>query len=669
MRHWILLLVTIAVAAAEEDLVAKAAGGRVVHVSWGSARDLDALIDGDPKTACHLPGEKKLPCEVTLAFPHDRVGEVARVVITLPDGKQDGRPRDVEILASIDSATAGFASVGEYALEDRAGPQTLDVPDLPVKFLRVRVLTSHGGSKTALSGIEVFGAFPPVETYVVSEMDAKRYEAYRRARAAAPALAVKRTPLEERLFADAKDGKLDELTLDEAAFIACGVSDESGLAKYRARVDALAERARAAIGGDARAKGKALLVWLHENGLKRYRSRATDLTRVVDTGEFNCVSSATLYNAVGRRLGLDLRAIEVPDHVFSILYDGAEGLDVETTSPRGFDPVRDPALLDELEKRMGVVYIPDKHSKQRREVRDVGTVAIVYYNRGVELSGEQDFPEAFSCYAKALDLDPGFSSALHNLVEGHVRWAYELGRKKEYEKAIGVIDQGLAIDPACEGLRQNLIASYTRWGLDAVEAKRYREAVAIFEEAIARDPRNVYYTKNLRYAYGQWAIHRSAHEGPEKGLETVQAALAKYPGDRDLKKAEVALYDAWAKKLAAERKWKEALGVYDRALAAAPGDRLLSHNRVVIRLDWSKELHEAGKREEAIAALKEGLAEDPDERAFRQSIVFYYNAWAKEAMDRKDWKAAIAIYDLGLADLPGESTLTQNRKYCEQQLR
>ncbi|MEK7865821.1 MAG: hypothetical protein AAB434_04005 [Planctomycetota bacterium] len=670
MRRAALFLALCAAVLAEEDLVAKAAGGRVVHASWGSPKDLDALIDGDAATACSLPGEKRLPCEVTLAFPHDRVGDVARVVLSAPDGKKDSRARDVEVLASIDSATAGFASVGEFALEDRGGAQTLDVPDLPVKFLRIRVLTSHGGSKTLLSGIEVIGAFPPEETYVVSEMDAKRYEAYRKARAAAPSLDVKRTPLEERLFADAKDGKLDDLTLDEAAFVACGVADEAGLAKYRAQVDGLAEKARGAIGGgDARTRGKALLEWLHKNGLKRYRSHATDLTQVVDKGEFNCISSATLYNAVGQRLGLDLRVIEVPDHAFSILYDGEDGLDVETTTPRGFDPVRDKTLVAELEKQMGVVYIPDKHSKQRREVRDVGAVAIVYYNRGVGLSEDKAFTEAFACYAKALDLDPGFSGALHNLVQGHVRWAYELGREKEYEKAIGVLDQGLSIDPACEGLRQNLIASFTRWGLEAVEGKRFEEAVSIFEKAIARDPACFYYTRNLRYAFGQWALDRSEKEGPEKGLETIQTALARYPGDKDLLKARVALYDAWAKRLAKEKKWEEALDVYGRALAASPGDKLLAHNRVVVRLDWSKELNDSGKREEAIQVMKEGLAEDPKERAFKQNITFYYNEWAKEAMDRKDWKGAIAIYDKGLADLPGDSTLKQNRKYCEQQLK
>ncbi len=670
MKPSILLLALCAAALAEEDLVAKAAGGRVVHASWGAPKDLDALIDGDPATACALPGEKRLPCEVTLAFPHDRVGDVARVVLTAPDGKKDGRARDVEVLASIESATAGFASVGEYALEDRGGAQALDVPDLPVKFLRIRILTSHGGSKTLLSAIEVLGTFPPEETYVVSEMDAKRYESYRKARAAAPSLAVTRTPLEERLVADAKDGKLDDLTLDEAAFVACGVADEAALARYRAQVDALAEKARAAIGGgDARARGRALLEWLHKNGLKRYRSGATDLTQVVDKGEFNCISSATLYNAVGKRLGLDLRVIEVPDHAFSILYDGGEGFDVETTTPRGFDPLRDRALAEELKKQMGVVYIADRHSKQRREVRDVGAVAIVYYNRGVGLSDDKAFAEAFACYAKALDLDPGFSGALYNLVQGHIRWAYELAGKKEYEKAIGVIDQGLSIDPACEGLRQNLIASYTKWGLEAVEGKRYEEALSIFEKAIARDPTCFYYTRNLRYVYGQWALDRSAKEGPEKGLETVQAALVKYPGDKDLLKAQVALYDDWAKRLAKEKKWREAIDAYGRGLAASPEDKLLSHNRVVIWLDWSKELSDAGKREEAISVLKEGLAVAPKERTFKQNIAFYYNEWAKEAMDRKDWKGAIVIYDKGLADLPGDSTLKQNRKYCEQQLR
>ena len=85
-----------------------------------------------------------------------------------------------------------------------------------------------------------------------------------------------------------------------------------------------------------------MLPWLHETVLTAgYREKQTDLSVLLDEGLFNCVSSAVVYNALALRLGLDARAIEVPDHAFSIVYDGANHMDVETTTPQGFDPRRE----------------------------------------------------------------------------------------------------------------------------------------------------------------------------------------------------------------------------------------------------------------------------------------------------------------------------------------
>ncbi len=666
MRAVIAMLVVGAIAFAEDDLAAKAAGGRVVHASWGDARDLDRLIDGEAKDACSLPGAKNLPAEVTLAFPHDRVGDVTRVVLRLPEKDDDARPQDVEVLASIASGVAGFYSLGTFTLEDRAGEQTLDVPDLPVKFLRIRVLSNRGASKTLLSEIEVLGSFPPEETYFVSEIDAKRFGAYQQARTRGAAPQAKRSALEERLFADAKDGKLDDLSLGEAAFVASGVPDEAALATYRGRLDALVTQAPVG-GGTVHDRGKALLEWLHGGTLKRYRAEATDLTGVLDKGEFNCVSSATLYDAIAKRLGLDARTIEVPDHAFSIVYDGAQAYDVETTSKWGFDPARDKARLAEFEKQTGMVYIEDRHSKQRREVGDVGTVAIVYYNRGVGLSRQKKFAEAFACYVKALDLDPGFSSALYNLVQGHVEWGYELSRAKEFAKAIEVIDEGLLIDPVSQPLRQNLVAAITTWGLGEVEAKRYEQALSVFEKGLARGPGNFYYARNLRYVYAQWAQDRVASEGPAKGLETIERALVKFPGDVDLRNCQVTLYDEWAKRLVDAKEWREAIARYDIGLHAVPQDKLLSHNRVVTWLEWAEALTAEGKLDEAVSVLEEGEKANPGERAFHQNRNALY-ATAGDALGKAGkFDEAAAMYEKGMAADPKDRRLKQNRDYWLQQ--
>ena len=82
---------------------------------------------------------------------------------------------------------------------------------------------------------------------------------------------------------------------------------------------------------------------------------------LLDGKTFNCVSSAVIYNIIALRLGLDVRAIEVPDHAFSIVYDGTAHMDVETTTPLGFNPARD--QIEAFERMTGFRYIPQIASR------------------------------------------------------------------------------------------------------------------------------------------------------------------------------------------------------------------------------------------------------------------------------------------------------------------
>jgi len=66
----------------------------------------------------------------------------------------------------------------------------------------------------------------------------------------------------------------------------------------------------------------------------------------------------------------------VPDHAFSILYDGTNHVDVETTTPQGFDPARDRAALNAFSRTTGYTYIADKNRSKRREINDTGMVAL-----------------------------------------------------------------------------------------------------------------------------------------------------------------------------------------------------------------------------------------------------------------------------------------------------
>src|SRR5262245_24745392 len=131
------------------------------------------------------------------------------------------------------------------------------------------------------------------------------------------------------LFADARDGKLDDVSFAEAALLASGVTDAAKRRKYLERIDTLeveARRATATVKTPSE-KGQLLLKWMHGGPLKPkgYKILDSDLGTVLDRGTFNCLSSVVLYHVIGgRRLGLPLGAVENPGtrgHVWAVIHD------------------------------------------------------------------------------------------------------------------------------------------------------------------------------------------------------------------------------------------------------------------------------------------------------------------------------------------------------------
>jgi hypothetical protein len=66
------------------------------------------------------------------------------------------------------------------------------------------------------------------------------------------------------------------------------------------------------------------------------------VTALLDHGHYNCLSSAMTYVVLARAFGLQVRGALVPSHVFvELTTAGGKRIDVETTSPTGFDWVHD----------------------------------------------------------------------------------------------------------------------------------------------------------------------------------------------------------------------------------------------------------------------------------------------------------------------------------------
>ncbi|MBI5367674.1 MAG: hypothetical protein HZA54_11605 [Planctomycetes bacterium] len=681
-------------ARAPENLVLRARGGRVVSVSSenGNAWPADRLLDGAVTDQGYSTADRsRLPQDIVLAFPRDQIAVVERIVLNPASRSwEDCRAKDVEVLASLASPIDDFVSLGRFVLANEPRPQSFDLPRAQVKFLKVRLLSNHGGKSTTLNEIEVWGVLPETPEFFVSRQDPAKLDKFKKLRADSVAK-VLRTPLEDRLAADAADGKLDQLSLAEAAFIAAGVPDDAALAKYLAAYRALVARARAALplaGKKDAEKGRLIFAWLHKEFFTRYRAHWTELTGVFDTREFNCVSSATLYDAVGQEFKLDLRAIEVPDHAFSLLYADGEVIDVETTTPAGFNPLRDKNAIKQFEKETGYVYIEDRHSLQRREVGNVGLVSIVYYNRGVGFLLEKKFADAIAANVKALDLDPGNASALRNLVVGYERWGVAELQARRFEFALSILREGRRIDPFNPALCGNTTYAWQEWALDRAKAKDWPGAVAAVGRAREDEPDNVYYSALGRDLYERWAaelaragdeagIDRVLAEGAAKlgqpgfaaegkavafgvlGLEALAAkdyekalswldrARALLPAEPRLRSNWQAVYYEWAKAHWEAGRPREAIALYTKGLKAEPAARLFRQNRAYILQEWMRALAAAGKDDELEQSLDEAVALDPTDAEFQEARVATYLNWGYEESKKGRHRHAIEIYDRG----------------------
>jgi hypothetical protein len=76
--------------------------------------------------------------------------------------------------------------------------------------------------------------------------------------------------------------------------------------------------------------------------LSNYEFEQAHLTRIFETGKYNCLSSTLLYVVLARAFDLPVRGVSVPTHVFVEMgAPGSKLIEVETTTDKGFDWVHD----------------------------------------------------------------------------------------------------------------------------------------------------------------------------------------------------------------------------------------------------------------------------------------------------------------------------------------
>ncbi len=273
-------------------------------------------------------------------------------------------------------------------------------------------------------------------------------------------------------------------TLPGACVPDCATLFDLAGAVAAAELRRMADSVRTKVAAEGTARGKVALLnrhFFHEWGFQgdaALDSRDSLLPdRVLERRRGYCVGLATVYLALARELGLPIRAVAAPAHMFARYDDGRERLNIELLGA-GAGPE------DSWYARQYAIPEPSiAKGVFLRDLTEREVLGYVYANLGTLDSRAGDFIRSRVLYEAALAADPRLPSAHYNL-------GNDLLRQRLYRQAIRRFNRALRLNPADAWALNNRGLAWCGLG------KRGR-ALEDFEAALALDATFALAARNL----------------------------------------------------------------------------------------------------------------------------------------------------------------------------
>ncbi len=292
------------------------------------------------------------------------------------------------------------------------------------------------------------------------------------------------TPLDLTLELSGMAEPLPVDVLIEAALVFSGAPDGSLPAKRQALTDAVrAFRLETSGILDETRLGEAALAYLHQKLLRNYSLNQMRVDVALDTGVFNCLSSAVIYLIFARSAGLSVKGVLTTDHALCIVDVDGVPTDVETTNPYGFNPGTKKEFKDLFGKTTGYSYVPLGNYSNRRTIGEKELLGRILHDRasleiqrGNYLAAVRPTVSAYALIATD-EFRKARTAALSN-------YAVSLGLKNEFGKALAFIDEAesaFGSIPELEARRADL--AYNRL-VSLLEGGKIEEAEAV----LGKDP-------------------------------------------------------------------------------------------------------------------------------------------------------------------------------------
>ena len=231
---------------------------------------------------------------------------------------------------------------------------------------------------------------------------------------------------------------------------------------------------------------------LHTEYLRRYDDDADDIQQILVRGRYNCLSAVLFYGVVARSLGYETSVLGSPGHLQLRISFGNRTVDVETTSPDGFDI--HVSTLDHDDERgsdgrpHGHRYLHRRDGREYWEVTLEQAVGFAWLNAAWRAYDAGSAVRAADGVKRAGTYLPGLverAEGARRLLARAFQFEYEAGR---FDNAYRIASIDVELYPSMTTSRDRFLAAALKRIEEACDTDRPGFAATIMGEVAATCP-------------------------------------------------------------------------------------------------------------------------------------------------------------------------------------
>jgi len=500
----------------------------------------------------------------------------------------------------------------------------------------------------------------------------------------------------------------ESFSLKEGALIAAGVKEEF-LTNYLNTISEFENEINQNLSStnDKIEISKMLFNGMHKKFLKKYKESDTTLDELLKTGGFNCLSSTLLYSSLLEDYKIEYKAIIVPTHVFTMLTFPEMEIDVENTSPYGYDIGNNKEAQENFKKLTGFTYPTNKSLSEIVDKR--GLLGYTYANIAYFASQSGQVFSAFQNALKSLAIYPQGKYIYTNVVASYNQYIlYLTDTKKDYVQALSILEEAFKVLPPKNLFFSNYFYVLDKYLNSLIESSQYEKAIEEYDKSKGfsgenKDIENNLYTRILYRLIEKEQNFPKAFEigkkilSENKNCENIKSLLInglniltkkyintwktfpegeglviKWYGlmkSKDFDEILEDYYNQIALKYYGYGNPDKGIEIIKRGLSYFPNSGLLKNNAVYICANTANTQFKKENYPEGIKYTKIGLSFDPKNEALRSNLLTAYKIMVNKEIEKQNYSVALNLTEEALKTFPGDSKLLYYKDYIKRKLK